>query len=61
MEKMMFEKESELFKHSVEIRAKSDELTHLKTREMYLIDKSDALEKGHIMNITYIYLILCSL
>ena len=46
MEKKIFEKESELFRHS-------DELTHLKTREMYLIDKSDTLEKGHIMNITY--------
>ena len=53
MEKKIFEKESELFRHSVEMREKSDELTHLKTREMYLIDKSDALEKGQIMNITY--------
>ena len=35
------------------MREKSDEITHLKTREMSLIDKSDTLEKGQIMNIIY--------
>ena len=53
MEKKIFEKESELFKLSVEMREKNDEITHLKTREMSLIDKSDTLEKGQIMNIIY--------
>ena len=47
------------------MREKSDEITHLKTREMSLIDKSDTLEKGQIMNIIYYmwfeYLILWSL
>ena len=52
-EKKMFEKESELLKLSVEMREKSDEITNLKTREMSLIDKSDTLEKGQIMNIIY--------
>ena len=64
-EKKIFEKESELLKLSVEMREKSDEITHLKTREMSLIDKSDTLEKGQIMNIIYYmwfeYLILWSL
>ena len=49
MEKEVFEKESELLKLSIEMREKSDEITHLKTREMSLIDKSDTLEKGLIM------------
>ena len=53
MEKKIVEKESELLKLSTEIREKSDEITHLKTREMSLIDKSDTLEKGQIMNIIY--------
>ena len=53
MEKRIFEKESEILELSVEIRKKSDEITHLKTREMSLIDKSDTLEKGQIMNIIY--------
>ena len=53
MEKKILEKESELMKLSVQIREKSDEITHLKTREMSLIDKSDTLEKGQIMNIIY--------
>ena len=35
------------------MREKSDEITHLKTREVSLIDKSDTLEKGHIINIIY--------
>ena len=52
-EKKIFEKESELLKLSFEMREKSDEITHLKTREMSLIDKSDTLEKGQIMNIIY--------
>ena len=52
-EKSIFEKESELLKLSVEMREKSDEITHLKTRETTLIDKSDTLEKGQIMNIIY--------
>ena len=52
MEKI-FEKESELSKVSVEMREKSDEITHLKTREMSLIDKLDTLEKGQIMNTIY--------
>ena len=49
MEKTIFEKESELLKLSVEMREMSDEITHLKTREVSLIDKSDALEKGQII------------
>ena len=53
MEKTILEKESELLKLSVEMREKSEEITHLKTREMSLIDKSDTLEKGQIMNIIY--------
>ena len=53
MEKKIFEKESELFKLSVDMREKSDEITNLKTREMSLIDKSDTLQKGQIMNIIY--------
>ena len=52
-EKKIFDKESELVKLSVEIREKSDEITYLKTREMSLINKSDTLEKGQIMNIIY--------
>ena len=52
-EKKIFDKESELQKLSVEMREKCDEITHLKTREMSLIDKSDTLEKGQIMNIIY--------
>ena len=52
-EKKIFDKESELVKPSVEIREKSDEITYLKTREMSLINKSDTLEKGQIMNIIY--------
>ena len=47
------------------MREKSDEITHLKTREMSLIDKSDTLEKGQILNIIYYmwyeYFILWSL
>ena len=50
---MIFEKESELLKLSIEMREKSDEITHLKRREMSLIDKSDTLEKGQIINIFY--------
>ena len=46
MEKKIFEKESELLKLSVEMREKSDEITHLKTREISLIDKTDTIEKG---------------
>ena len=53
MEEKIFEKESELLKLSVEIREKSDEITHLKKREMSLIDTLDTLEKGQIMNIIY--------
>ena len=53
MEKKIFEKESELLKLSVEMREKSDEITHLKTREISLIDRSDTLEKGQIINIIY--------
>ena len=53
MEKKIFVKESQLLKLSVETREKSDEITHLKTREMSLIHKSDTLEKGQIMNIIY--------
>ena len=49
----MFERESEILKLHVEMREKSDEITHLKAREMSLIDKSDTLEKGQIMNIIY--------
>ena len=49
MEKTIFEKESELLKLSVEMREKSDEITHLKKREM----SSDTLEKGQNMNIIY--------
>ena len=53
VEKKIFEKELELLKISVEMRDKSDEITHLKTREKSLIDKSDILEKGQIINIIY--------
>ena len=53
MEKKIFDKESELWKLSIEMKEKSDEITHLKTREMSLIKKSDTLEKGQIMNIIY--------
>ena len=53
MEKTIFEKESQLLKLSVEMREKSDEITHLKTREMSLIDKPDMLEKSQILNIIY--------
>ena len=46
------------------MRKKSDEITHLKTRQLSLIDKSDVLEKGQIINIIYYmsfeYLILWS-
>ena len=52
MEKI-FKKESELLKLRVEMREKSDEITYLKTKEVSLIDKSDTLEKGQIMNIIY--------
>ena len=51
MEKKISENESELLKLSVEMGEKSDEITHLKTREVSLIDKSDTLEKGQIINI----------
>ena len=51
LENKILEKESELLKLSVEMREKSDEITHLKTREVSLIDKSDTLEKGMIINI----------
>ena len=53
MEKKIFDKESELWKLIIEMKEKSDEITHLKTREMSLINKSDTLEKGQIMNIIY--------
>ena len=53
MEKKIFEKESELFKLSIEMREKSEEITYLKTREESLIDKSVTLERGQIMNIIY--------
>ena len=53
MEEKIIEKESELSKLSFEMKEKSDEITHLKTREMSLINKSDTLEKGQIMNIIY--------
>ena len=49
MEKNIFEKESQILKLSVVMREKSDEITHLKTREMSLIVKSDTLEKGQII------------
>ena len=49
----IFEKESELLKLSVEMREKSDEITHLKTHEVSLIDKSDTLEKGQSIYIIY--------
>ena len=53
MDKKIFEKDSEIFEVLFKLREKSDEITHLKTREMSLIDKSDTLEKGQIMNIIY--------
>ena len=56
MEKKISENESELLKLSVEMRKKSDEITHLKTREVLLIDKSDTLEKGQIINLIYLHL-----
>ena len=51
LENKILEKESKLLKLSVEMREKSAEITHLKTREVSLIDKSDTLEKGMIINI----------
>ena len=54
MERKIFQNESELLKLSVEMREKNDEITHLKSREISLIDKSDTLEKGQIMNILFI-------
>ena len=53
MERKIFENKSELLKLSVEMREKSDEITHLKTREISLTQKSDTLEKGQILNILY--------
>ena len=50
LEKKIFENESELLKLSVEMGKKSDEITHLKSKELSLIDKSHTLEKGHIIN-----------
>ena len=38
----------EMQKLMEKMREKSDEITHLKTRVMSLIDKSDTLEKGQI-------------
>ena len=51
MEKKIFEKESEIFKLAVEMREKSDEVTHLK--------------KGQIMNVRLsrhfiiIFIVIC--
>ena len=53
LEKKISEKESEMLELHLKLREKSDEITHLKTREMSLIDKSDTLKKGRIMNIIY--------
>ena len=53
LEKKIFEIESKLLKLSIVMREKSDEITHLKTREISLIDKSNTLEKGLIMVIIY--------
>ena len=50
MERKIFEKELELLKLSVE---KCEEITHLTTRKMSLIDKLDTLEKGQIMIIIH--------
>ena len=50
MEQMIFDKESELLQLSVQMGKKSDEITHLKTRELSLIDKSDTLVKGQNYN-----------
>ena len=61
MEKKIFGKDSEIFELRLKLREKSDEITHLKTREML----TDTLEKGQIMDIIYYiwfeYLILLSL
>ena len=60
MQRKIFEKESQLLKLTFETREKSDEITHRNTREMSLIEKSDTLDKGQIMNIIlgFEYLIL---
>ena len=50
LEKKIFKKESDFLKLSVEMREKRDDITHLKTREVSLIDKSDTLERGQIIN-----------
>ena len=39
------------YKHLIEMREKSDEIAHLKTREVSLIDKSYTLETSQIINI----------
>ena len=49
MEKKIFGKDSEIFELRLKLREKSDEITHLKTREML----TDTLEKGQIMDIIY--------
>ena len=46
MLKKVFKKESELSELRVELREKNEEITHLKTRERLLIEKSNTLERG---------------
>ena len=50
MLKKVSEKESELLELRVELREKSDEITHLKTRKLSLIEKSNTLETGQTVN-----------
>ena len=45
MDKIILEKESEMLELRLKLREINDEITHLKTREMSLIDRS---EKGQL-------------
>ena len=55
MLKKVSEKESELLELRVELRKKIDEITHLKTRERLLIEKSNTLERGQTVNKIYLH------
>ena len=53
MLKKVSKKESELLELRVELREKRVEITHLKTRERSLMEKSNTLEKGQTVNKNY--------
>ena len=57
MLKKVSEKESELLELRVELRKKIDEITHLKTRERLLIEKSNTLERGQTVNKIYLHVL----